>query len=81
MSITDTSEDALRFQIQLYREMTVEKKASLVFSAYQTGKQLAMAGIRIRQPQAGEEQIWHIWARQHLGDELYAQAYGNSADG
>jgi hypothetical protein len=27
-------------------------------------------------PDASEEQIWHIWARRHLGDELYEKVYG-----
>ncbi|MBN2593498.1 MAG: hypothetical protein JXA81_08330 [Sedimentisphaerales bacterium] len=51
--------------------MTTAQKAQRVFSAYRMGKMLSMAAIRMNHLNAFEEQIWHIWARNHLGDELY----------
>jgi hypothetical protein len=41
------------------------------------GQQLAMAGLRQLHPEADENQIWHLWAKQHLGDELYEEVYGD----
>ncbi|MHC4206898.1 MAG: hypothetical protein ACYSTT_19755 [Planctomycetota bacterium] len=52
------------------------QKAQRIFSAYRMGKMLSMAGIRMNHPDASEEQVWHLWARRHLGDELYEKVYG-----
>ncbi len=76
----DTSEEAGQFQDQLYRAMSAAKKFELICNAYETGKQLAMAGLRLRHPDASEEQIWRLWARQHLGNDLYDRVYGTHSD-
>ena len=80
MKNSDTSSDARRVQIDIYRRMTPARKFELIAEAYEFGKSLAMAGIRLRYPDATEEQVREIWARQHLGDELYEQAYGSKED-
>jgi hypothetical protein len=59
----------------IYRRMSPARKFQLIFDTYEMGRQLAMAGLRMRHPNASEEEIWHLWARQHLGDELYEQVY------
>jgi hypothetical protein len=81
MPITDTSPEAHEVLIRLYREMPMEKKLSLIFDAYETGRQLAMAGLRQRYPLASEMEIWRRWARQHLGRELFEAVYGGDKDG
>ena len=75
MSLDDTSAEAEAMLCWLYRNMTIEQKAQRVFSAYRMGKMLSMAGIHMNYPDASEEQIWHLWARRHLGDELYEKVY------
>ena len=80
MGISDTSDEARRVVIELYRQMTPVQKMRLWVGARETGKQLAMAGLRLRHPEASEEEIWHMWARQQLGDELYDEVYGTEAD-
>lgn len=75
MTINDTSAEAEQVLCRLYRNMTIAQKAQRIFSAYRMGKMLAMAGIRMSHPEASEEQIWHLWARRHLGDELYEKVY------
>ncbi len=72
----DTSPESLRVLTEIYRKMSPAEKLRRVFSAYETGKALAKAGLRRLHPDASEAQIWHLWARQHLGEELYRQAYG-----
>jgi len=74
----DTSKQSDELVTQLYRDMPTAKKAKLLFDAMRMGQQLAMAGLRQLHPQADENQIWHLWAKQHLGEELYQQAYGDS---
>jgi len=32
--------------------------------------------IRMRHPEASEEDVRRLWARQHLGEELFDAAYG-----
>ena len=80
MGGTDTTPEARRVQYDLYRQMSAAQKMRLVFDAYRMGKLLAMAGLRQRHPSASDEEIWHMWARQYLGDELYNKAYGTATD-
>ena len=75
MSLGDTSPEAETILCRLYRNMTIAQKAQRLFSAYRMGKMLSMAGIRMNHSDASEEQIWHLWARRHLGDELYEKVY------
>lgn len=63
-------------QYDLYRRMSPAEKLGLVFSTYQAGRELAMAGLRARHPEADAEELWRLWARQHLGAELFEAAYG-----
>jgi len=81
MTASDTSAEVEEIQCRLYRNMTIAQKAQRVFSAYRMGKMLSMAGIRMANPAAPEGQIWHLWARRHLGDELYDKVYGGQNNG
>jgi hypothetical protein len=65
----------------LYRRMSPARKVELVFDAYRTGQILSMAGIRMQYPDADEKQVWYIWAKRHLGEELYKKVYGSRQDG
>lgn len=73
---SDTSPEALRVQYDLYRRMSLGRRLELVFDMYDTGQQLAMAGLRMRHPGASEEELKRLWARQHLGQELFERVYG-----
>lgn len=77
MNKTDTSPEARKIQFDLYRRMSPAEKIELVFDACRTGQILSMAGIRMLHPNATNEQIWHLWAKQHLGEKLYNIVYGN----
>ncbi|MDD5010720.1 MAG: hypothetical protein PHQ00_01200 [Phycisphaerae bacterium] len=79
-NLTDTPKEVLEIQYELYRKMSPAKKFGIVCDAYRFGQSLAMAGIRMRYPNADKKEIWHIWAKQHLGEELYNKVYGNKAD-
>ncbi len=80
MEKSDTSPEARQVLIDLYRKMPPEVKFRRVFEAYQTGKMLAMAGLRDLYPDASEKKIWYLWAKQHLGDELFKELYGAVPD-
>ena len=77
MRISDTTSEARDVQYDLYRRMSPARKVELVFDAYCTGQLLSMAGIRMQYPSACEDEVWHIWAKRHLGEELYNKVYGS----
>jgi hypothetical protein len=72
------SPDGLRVQCEIYRKMSAGRKLELVFDTYRTGRMLAMAGIRMRNPKATAEDLWQLWARGHLGEELFESVYGGA---
>ena len=78
-SKSDTTPEARRVQYDLYRKMSPARKFQLLFDTYEMGRQLAMAGLRMRHPDATGEELWRLWARQHLGRELFEKVYGVSA--
>lgn len=72
----DTTPEARNVQCELYRGMSEAQKLRLVFETYRAGKRLAMTGLRMRHPETSAEEIRRLWARQHLGAELFDEAYG-----
>jgi hypothetical protein len=46
----DTSRESDRLLTELYRAMTPAEKVALVFSAYRTGRKIAIAGLKQRFP-------------------------------
>ena len=73
----DTPKSVLEIQYDLYRRMSPAKKFELVCDAYRFGQLLAMAGIRMHFPDADDKQVRQIWAKEHLGEELYYKVYGD----
>ena len=78
---SDTSPEARRVQYDLYRRMPLGRRLELAFDMYDTGRLLAIAGLRMRHPDANEEELQRLWARQHLGPELFERVYGASKRG
>ena len=72
----DTSKEAYRVQTDIYRRMPLERKLRLVFDMCAMGRMLVKAGLRMRYPQASEQEIHRLGARQHLGDELFEKVCG-----
>ncbi len=80
MNEKDTSPEAQQVLDEIYRKMLTTVKTRRIFEAYQTGKMLAMAGLRDRYPEASEKKIWYLWAKQHLGEKLFNEVYGEVPD-
>jgi hypothetical protein len=78
MTVSDTTSQIKKIQRDIYRRLTPARKIEMVFDAYRTGQLLSMAGIRNQYPSAGENEVWHIWAKRHLGKKLYNKVYGVS---
>jgi len=81
MTMNDTPKEIREFQYELYCMMSPAKKMELVFDACEMGRILAMAGIKMLNPSATEEEVLKIWRKQHLGEKLYNEVYGNIKDG
>jgi len=80
MNQTDTSPEARQVLLDIYRKMSPAVKVRRIFDTYQTGKMLAMAGLRQLHPNATEKQIWLLWAKRHLGEKLFNEVYGTVPD-
>jgi len=76
MDEKDTSRDAQAVLVNIYRQMPSSIKTMRIFEAYQTGRILAMAGLRESFPDASDKRIWYLWAKQHLGEKLFNDVYG-----
>ena len=80
MISADTSREAEDVLVELYRQMPVSRKIARIFEAYTMGKMLTKANLRQIYPEADENRIWRLWAKQHLGEQLYESAYGGQID-
>jgi hypothetical protein len=78
---SDTSPEARRVLYDLYRRMPLGRRLELVLDMCDTGRALAIAGLRMRHPRATKEELQTLWARQHLGRELFDQVYGGQKRG
>lgn len=63
-------------QCRVLREMSPARKIELVEDANRTARRLAMAGIRLRYPDATPEQQFRLLMDIVLGEELAARVYG-----
>ncbi len=78
---SDTTPDALTVQYEIYRKMSPARKFQLILDTYEMGKHLAMAGLRMRHPNATPEELWRLWTQEHLGQELADKVYGAAVHG
>lgn len=72
----DTSADAEEVQIEIYRRMPARQKLELVAEENRKAKELALAGLRQRHPDAGPEELFRRLMDLTLGEELAAEVYG-----
>lgn len=73
---SDTDPEAERIQMEIYRRMPPWRKIELVVEANETTRQLALAGLRARQPEASPEEIQRRLFDLLLGEELAMEVYG-----
>jgi hypothetical protein len=71
----DTDEATELKLIELTRQMTDEKKLRLLFSQIETGRQLSMAGLKNRYPQAAQEELKKRYAALVLDRETVVKVY------
>lgn len=71
----DTPADVERRQIDRWRDMSAAEKATIVTALTQTARDLALAGIRHRHPDASPREQFLRLAVLLLGRELALEAY------
>lgn len=76
----DTSEDAHRAQIEVYRRMSPQARLRVGFELSAFGRQLLKDGIRSRHPEYTEHEAEMATRRVWLGPELFHQAYPDAPE-
>ena len=76
----DTSSEAERVLIQLWREATPARKFTLVLDTTRAVQQFMLAGLRERYPDSTPQQLRRRFAELWLGFELARRAYGENPD-
>ena len=71
----DTSSEAERVQIEVFRRMTPEQRLNTSIQLSQTSRKLLAAGIRKRHPDYTEQQIKFAVLRLLLPSELFLAVY------
>jgi hypothetical protein len=71
----DTTSDAERVQIELWRSMPPSRKAELTGAMFRSLHELTLAGLRGRHPDADEAELRMRWAWLTLGAELASRAF------
>lgn len=72
----DTTPEAQRKQFELMRRLSPEQKLSLAFSLTETMRQLVLADLHHRYPQADSEEIRRRFIARVLPREDVIRAYG-----
>ena len=72
---TDTSREAERLQVEIWRSMTPLQKVRLVGDATRAVRNLSLAGIRARHPEATQRECVLRLAIIILGRRLAIEAY------
>jgi hypothetical protein len=72
----DTTPEAEAVQVEIFRRMSGRQKLALVEEANRNARELALAGLRLRHPDAGPEELFRRLMDLMLGEELAERVYG-----
>jgi hypothetical protein len=76
----DTSPDAEKIQIEIFRRMEPEGRLQSAALLSETCRTLLAEGIRKRHPTYNEEQVWLALIRCLLQEDLFLRAYPGARD-
>lgn len=77
----DTSPEAFEVQVRLLRAMTAQQKLQRVSELNDTVRELAMAGLRRRYPEADGRELLRRYAALVLDRETVIRVYGWDPEG
>lgn len=72
----DTTPEAEAVQVEIFRRMSGRQKLALVEEANRNARELALAGLRLRHPDAGPDELFRRLMDLTLGEELAERVYG-----
>ena len=78
--VSDTSPEMERVQMEIYRAMPPWRKWQLVEDLIMMTRELALAGLRQRFPDASPQELHRRLATLLLGPELATKVYGPEPD-
>lgn len=78
---SDTNAEMEDLQFQLLREVPGWRKMEMLAAMNTAARKLALAGLRRRNPEAGEAELRRRLADVLLGEELAAKVYGDMDHG
>ncbi|MCP4167753.1 MAG: hypothetical protein GY759_17935 [Chloroflexi bacterium] len=73
---SDTHPDIDRMQIEMMRQAPAWRKIDMVGQMFAATKQLSISGLRLRYPQANEDELRRRLADVLLGPDLAKRVYG-----
>lgn len=73
--MTDTTPDAARVQLEVYRRMSGAQRVVIAMQLAADTRALTLAGIRHRHPDYDDEHAQLALFRVLLGDELFSRVY------
>ena len=71
----DTSPDAARVQLEIYRRMRPSDRLRVALELTRLSRDLMASGIRARHPEYSDEELRWALLRSWLGAEMFACAY------
>ncbi len=72
----DTSLDALRVQMEVFRRIGPAARLAQALELSEAVRRASEAGIRMRHPDAPDDEVRREAIRMALGPELFAEAFG-----
>ncbi|HVT03933.1 MAG TPA: hypothetical protein VHL58_11240 [Thermoanaerobaculia bacterium] len=75
-SSSDTSAEADRVQFELFEKMSPSERAARMTGITLAVQQLAFSGMKVRHPNASDDELWLRLAAKRLGPELVKKIYG-----
>lgn len=76
MEFSDTSDDAARVQVEIWRRMSPQQKLFLMRDMTLAIQRLAFQSMSQREPELSADEIWLRLAARRLSPELIRAAYG-----
>lgn len=75
----DTSPEADRIQVEIFRKMKPEERLKRSFELSAAMKRLNATGVRMRHPEYSDEEVRLAVIRMRLGDELFLKVYPHAS--
>ena len=75
MTARDTSEEAARVQLDIYRAMEPADRLRVGLELTQMSRQLLADGIRVRHPEYSDDELRWALIRAWIGPDLFHRAY------